>query len=790
MVDNNTRKVNELLARALSYCAIILVVLLLLVPFRIFDFSPRIIRIIVFAGIPATLFPIIMFKLKVPDRFLKHYMLIALGVLIGLLGTQSGIGIYITYILVPIASCLYISRRFTAYIGTVCYFVMMAGVYFNSAGKLEVIYKGWSHKLTFRNYLIGFTIEYIAVMIFILMVVSRAQLFLEAQENNLRLQKQENDRQKKISDFYVNALAGQKTTVFTAMSSKMDSFTSEDYAKMAAGHHFNSSLQDLLKSSDSDSVAMYKSLASIGEYYGLDRIYYIEPDTSNGNLNRLTYSWAKKEKYKLNTFYQHFDANDYVVVAGEYDRNGYIQIIPEDEVYSAVREGLDCGLTRYVESVGIGAQIWIPILTNGDYNGAICFEKLSRTPFSSVDILLLSDVVTTLSLYVNSANAERANKAKSAFLSSMSHEIRTPMNAILGMTTVALREEMNPVVRKSLNIIKSSSEGLLAIINDILDFSKIESGRVEVIPEDYKLLALMNDVKTIAEARNIEKGLTLRFNIPEDLPTSLHGDMVRIKQVMVNLANNAIKYTDSGSVDINLTCDNNQDGTVSMKYSVVDTGQGIKDEDKGKLFNSFSQVNQEQNHHKEGTGLGLAISKQLVELMGGIIGVESEYGKGSTFFFEIPQDIVDANPAGKLEDYDYTDGKADAEEAFKAPGANILIVDDNAINRMVAEALLSVFEMNISLADGGYNAIDLCKENKYDIIFMDHLMPDLDGLETTKAIRSDAGNPNRDTKIVALTADAMSGVKEQMLEAGMDDFLSKPINMNLCTAVLRKYLSA
>lgn len=788
MIDNNVRKVNELLAKALAYCAIALVILLLLIPAGIFNFSPVIVKIIIFAGIPATLFPIILFKIGIPDRILKHYMLIALGLVIGLLGTQNGIGIYMTYILVPLASCLYISKRFTMYIATFCYFVMAAALYVNCQGKMEVIYKGWSHYITYRNYLIGFTIEYIVVMLFVVSLVKRAQEFLTAQENNLRLQKQENDKQKRIADFYVNALTGQRTTVFNAISNEMDSFTTEDFVKMAAGHRFTTTLQEMLQSVDKDSSVMNRALESIGDYFDLDRILYVEPELDIGSPNRLSYHWARKEKYKLRAFKNQFSQSDYQVISTEYDKNGYIQLIPDDDDSKIILDRIECDFTRYIESIAIGAQVWIPAMSGGMYKGAMCFERMGNKPFAPVDILLLSDIVTSISMYVMGVNAERANKAKSAFLSSMSHEIRTPMNAILGMTTVALREEMNDEVRKSLNVIRSSSEGLLAIINDILDFSKIESGRVEVIPEEYSVLALMNDVKTIVEARNVEKGLDLIFNIPDDLPSKLYGDMVRIKQVCVNLATNAIKYTDNGSVTLSISCEQKGDENVQLRYSVKDTGQGIRNEDKAKLFTSFTQVNQEANHHTEGTGLGLAISKQLVELMGGTIEVESVFGQGSTFSFAIPQKVVDATPAGKLDEFEY-ENKAEADdEMFTAPDAHILVVDDNDINRMVAESLLSVFEMDISLAAGGLEAIELCKLNKYDIIFMDHLMPDLDGIETTKKIRADESNPNHDTKIVALTADAMSGVKEQMLSAGMDDFLSKPIDLKLCMEILKKYL--
>lgn len=788
MNKDDIRKVNELLSRGLAGCAIALLVLLILIPLGIFDFSGEIVRIIIFAGLPATLVPHILYRLHLPAKLLRYYMMITLSVLIGLLGMQNGIGIYITYILVPIVSCLYFNKRFTIYVSIFSYFTMMLGVYYNCFGKLEVQYKGWSQAITFRNYMIGFTIEYAVMMIFIILLVSRAEEYFVLQEKNISLQKSENEKQKKITEFYANALALKKTTVFETFLGEMDKFTTEDYVKMAAGHRFISTLQEIMKSSTDNDALMQQALESIADYFGLARILYIEP-SEDGRINKLSYNWAMQDKYKLRNFYSNFSSEDFAVISNEYDNNGYILLDQNREDYEETMKRIACGLTKYIESVSIGPQLWIPTVTSGRYNGAMCFEKFGQGEFTNVDILILSDIVTTLSIFVMRYNAERANRAKSSFLSNMSHEIRTPMNAILGMTTVALREDMNSTVRKSLNIIQSSSEGLLAIINDILDFSKIESGKVEIIPEDYYTLSLVNDVKTIAEARNADKGLELYFNVAEDIPSVLYGDMVRIKQIMVNLVNNAVKYTDNGSVTVDITYEKTGDNSVMLQYKVVDTGQGIKDEDKGRLFESFSQVNQQQNHHKEGTGLGLAISKQLVELMGGAIAFDSKYGEGSMFMVIIPQVLIDERPAGKLEDYEYKKEAEDIRDEFAVPDASILIVDDNSVNLMVAESLLSVYKMKITLAQSGYEAIEKCRKNKFDIIFMDHFMPDMDGIEATKKIRDDKESLNGTTRIVALTANAMSGVKEMLIDAGFDDFLSKPIDMKEATRILKKYLA-
>ena len=226
-----------------------------------------------------------------------------------------------------------------------------------------------------------------------------------------------------------------------------------------------------------------------------------------------------------------------------------------------------------------------------------------------------------------------------------------------------------------------------------------------------------------------------------------------------------------------------------MRFEVTDTGQGIRDEDIDKLFSAYTQVNQEKNHHKEGTGLGLRISKQLIELMGGTIGVESTYGVGSTFYFEVPQQIKDSTPAGTLEQFEYDSQDDDEAINFTAPDARVLIVDDNKLNLVIEKALFRPLMMNITTASSGMEAIKLVKENEYDLIFMDHFMPEMDGVETVQVIRKLEGNPNQNIPIVALTADAISGVRDEMISAGMDDFLSKPIEMKAALRIFKTYLS-
>ena len=340
--------------------------------------------------------------------------------------------------------------------------------------------------------------------------------------------------------------------------------------------------------------------------------------------------------------------------------------------------------------------------------------------------------LTTQKAEMEKEKAEAANKAKSNFLSSMSHEIRTPMNAIVGMTEVLLRGEHSKETVEYLNNIKVSGEALLTIINDILDFSKIESGKMDIVEGKYNPKTMINALKMIFENRALGKPIELIYDVDEDIPAVLLGDEHRLRQIIINLVNNAIKFTDKGYVKVSVESKVIDDERVELLFTVEDTGIGIKEEELPKLFGSFEQLDVKKNHTKEGTGLGLAISKQLVELMGGSIGIESEYGKGSTFYFTVPQTIV-ANTIDELEEKGHNFGESDSEDkSFIAPKAHILLVDDNEMNRKVGMALLEPFKMRIETATNGREALDMVMNNKYDLVFMDHMMPEMDGLEATR----------------------------------------------------------
>jgi len=496
--------------------------------------------------------------------------------------------------------------------------------------------------------------------------------------------------------------------------------------------------------------------------------------------------------------------------------------------------------------------------------------------------------------------AEKTSKAKSIFLAKMSHEIRTPMNAITGMAELALRENMPTTAQEYVLTIKQASANLLSIINDILDLSKIESGKLELIPADYTLSTVVNDVVSIIRMKVVDSRVRFVVNLDSKIPNTLFGDETRIRQVLLNIMSNAVKFTKKGFISLVISGDVEDDDTVMLTIDVADTGKGMKQDDLGKLFGDFVQLDLATNKGNEGTGLGLAITKNLVEAMGGNISVYSEYSKGSTFTITLPQKIRSYEPLAIVENPEeknvlvyerreiyiesmictldnlgvgcmYAKNSEDLHKKLKAntysfifvesslldnvkkilselnlktrivlltefgnaivdkslsviampvhsisvanilngvsdsfsysiskrgvirfiaPSARILIVDDINTNLKVAEGLLSPYKMRVDLCLSGTEAIEAVKANRYDIVFMDHMMPVMDGIEATKHIR-ELGNEDLHYKklpIIALTANAVSGTKEMFMESGFNDFLSKPIDMNILSIILEKWI--
>ena len=492
----------------------------------------------------------------------------------------------------------------------------------------------------------------------------------------------------------------------------------------------------------------------------------------------------------------------------------------------------------------------------------------------------------------------REARLKSDFLANMSHEIRTPMNAVIGMAEIAMREDLTPGARDCLNQIQKSGRNLLNIINDILDYSKIEAGKMEIVKEKYEPVKELTDIANVLATRVGDKKIELFVSVDSSIPHALQGDPMRIRQVLINLANNAIKFTYEGNVGIFVSCERVDEDNVVLKYDIMDTGIGIKEEDMEKLFVSFQQVDSKRNRSIEGTGLGLAISQRLVDAMGGQIGVNSKYGQGSDFWFTIPQKVLDKSndlvvkdaknkralflekgtksanvfmvemdrfgiqkgtisnlkeykPVSEVKDYlffnnnlydeslklflnkhpnitgivfidfnsefkpdiknlyilrrpittqkiasllndDDKDTLVREEEgaftvSFTAPDADILIVDDNPINIAIAEGLLSTMNMKIDTAMSGQEAIDMIKKKDYDIVFMDHMMPEMDGVDATKIIRETMKSAE-ELVIIALTANAVEEAKQQFFEVGMNDFVAKPIEIKELVSKIRKWL--
>lgn len=529
----------------------------------------------------------------------------------------------------------------------------------------------------------------------------------------------------------------------------------------------------------------------------------------------------------------------------------------------------------------------VPLVSKEQVDKAAHFLYVIASALSSI-------AYKSYELHKSNIEIEKASHMKSDFLANMSHEIRTPMNAVIGLADLALREEMPHAVREYIHQIKSASKNLLVIINDILDFSKIESGKMDIIEVEYKPLSVIQDLASIVNSRIGEKDIEFVMDISPDLPKNLYGDNVRIHQIILNLLTNAVKFTQQGEVRFKMEFELLDEKTAVMKVEISDTGIGIKNEDMHKLFNSFQQVDSKRNRNIEGTGLGLAISQQLLHLMGGKISVRSEYNKGSTFFFEVPQKIIDPTPmiprlenslkaavlfdnqyvkaqlirdlnrigaeyvdlvdncsyddlqvdyfiVGKIfftqaiqdfvvshpnmqclvlvsyddidvidipnvrviskpayslslynamgiQDIDLDNDSAEGDSfAFIAPEAQILIVDDNSVNLTVASGLFEPLKMKIDTAKSAAEAIDKIHKEKYDLICMDHMMPEVDGIEATHIIRRLMPSYN-DVPIIALTANVVGGAREMFLREGMNDFIAKPIDIKDAVSKLRKWL--
>lgn len=429
-------------------------------------------------------------------------------------------------------------------------------------------------------------------------------------------------------------------------------------------------------------------------------------------------------------------------------------------------------------------------------------SSLSLMVLLIFDLLLILLVISAFNMVVANAKAresselreakriaEEASKSKSTFLANMSHELRTPISVILGMDEMILRGDPRADIKEHAMDIKSAAQILLGLINDILDFSKIESGKMNIVPVEYNLPVLIHDLVLLSESRAQQKSLNFKLEVQPDLPVGLYGDDLRIQQVLINLLTNAVKYTPQGSVLFKVEGTRRENDSILIHCEVTDSGIGIKQEDIDKLFIPYSRIEEKRNRNIEGTGLGIPIIINLLKLMGSQLKVRSVYGKGSTFYFDLEQKIVDPEPVGDIQkrmddlvkDYKY-------KVSFTAPSAHILMVDDNSMNRKIFASLLRETQIPVTTVSSGKKALDLVQKEHFDLIFMDYLMPEMDGVETLRRFRELEDNLCRGTPVVALTANAFSGAKEKYMEAGFDGFLSKPIVTEKLEALIREML--
>lgn len=439
----------------------------------------------------------------------------------------------------------------------------------------------------------------------------------------------------------------------------------------------------------------------------------------------------------------------------------------------------------------LGQDVIGEFCLNGSFYQGHAEQVLDRYGETKGYVILILDMTETRN-YIEEITrvreqAEQANIAKSAFLANMSHEIRTPMNAIVGLSDIIMEESKGRKVYEYTCDIKASAHNLLALINDILDLSKVEAGKMELVPTQYHVKSLVKEVLNMMDIVASQHGLMLESEYDMSIPCCYLGDESRIKQILINLLNNALKFTKKGHVKISVSgMQGETEDTECLIFRVEDTGCGIREEDFERIFENFKQIDSKRNRSAEGTGLGLSITRHLAELMQGTIKVESVYGEGSTFIVEIQQKIADARPLSEVPEPEAR--KEMPLEPFTAKGCKVLVVDDNLINRKVARSFLQTYGLEIIEAESGMEAIELVHRTQFDIIFMDHMMPMMDGIEAVQIIRRDCGENGRLPVVIALTANAMEGVRENFLANGFQDFITKPIDRRAMHMALLKWI--
>ena len=579
--------------------------------------------------------------------------------------------------------------------------------------------------------------------------------YVEAKANNGRIT---------IVDPYVDLDTGTIMIAIVKMLCDNRSVVGIDFSM----DKLQSIVEDHAKQNSSYSEMIINDKGQIIAHSDISRIGTGDPDSAD-TLESVIISTL--DHADENYYYQTFGDTDYIVYVMPLD-NGWtdISIIDTTESLKSLQRPFYVTMVTAV----IMTSILLYYMISSDIKG-----KKARA---------LAD---------ETARAMAASEAKSAFLSNMSHEIRTPINAILGMNEMIQRECPEGNIINYSNNIQNAGSTLLSLVNEILDFSKIEAGKMEIIPVDYSPASVVADLMNLIRPKADAKGLKLIGDFDPNIPRELHGDEIRIKQVITNLLSNAVKYTSSGSIVLSIGFEKikkeeGQKDQIFLAVSVKDTGIGIKQEDLGKLFTKFDRLEEKRNRNIEGTGLGLNISRMLLGMMGSELEVESTYGKGSCFSFNLRQEVVDPAP---IRDYkialdQLTTVRKNSGLRFTAPNADVLVVDDTPMNLSVFSSLLKRTKVLVDTRDNGDEAVSAARNKKYDIIFLDHMMPGKDGIETLHEIKKDPASMNPDTPIVCLTANALSGAKEEYIKAGFDGYLSKPIDAGMLEEMLISYLPA
>jgi len=542
------------------------------------------------------------------------------------------------------------------------------------------------------------------------------------------------------------------------------------------------------------------ALEKLGENMNVSRMLVFNVDYENKKVYPVN-QWYANENVPMIKI-DRFDnfTTDKLLFPVELDENSQRLMISCSNTESEPKFGI-------LKSMGITSFIYAPLYVEGSLWGVVCAENCilthkwtedERTFFATVSNIMSGAImrnVYSTRLQQSLDKVVALSKSKDDFLSKISHEIRTPMNAILGIAEIQLQNETAPQKKEALGIIHNSGKSLLHIVNDLLDLSKIEAKKMEIVPVKYEVASLINDTVQLYAARIEKKLIKFNLKVDENIPAELLGDELRIKQILNNILSNAFKYTDAGEISMSVATEKikDQESDILMVFRISDTGQGMTEEQKSRIFDEYYRFNLINNRTVGGTGLGMTIVQNLVTIMGGKISIESEINKGSAFTISLPQKIIGTKILGKelaenLQDFQTGNfmqiRKQNITRNSMAYGS-VLVVDDLESNLYVAKSFLEPYDLTIETAISGFEAIDKVKNGKiYDIIFMDHMMPKMDGIEAVKIIRS----MDYEEPIIALTANAIVGQAEMFLESGFDAFISKPIDAKQLDAELNRFI--